>query len=281
MKENKKMALIILATVMVYIGCASTNTGTKTNTGLSLLGAIEQSAQKIAADLPIGSRVAIVAFTSENDDLSNYIIEELSGALLDHKIEVADRQNLEYVYKELNFQMSGAVSDETAKSIGKFLGAELVITGQLTDMGDVYRYRTSAINLTTAVRSSVIRLDVQDDEGIRRMITAFNNQQSPAKNKKHVSDEQTISKTPGAFLDRGIRYLWWDDYDGAIAELTEAIKLNPDFATPYYVRGNAYTQKGNYDLAINDYTQAIKLNPNDNKAKSNLDIARQKRGLNK
>jgi hypothetical protein len=45
-------------------------------------------------------------------------------------MEVADRQTLGYVYKELNFQMSGDVSDKSARSIGKFLGADLVIRSE-------------------------------------------------------------------------------------------------------------------------------------------------------
>ena len=88
--------------------------------------------------------MAIVAFESENDNLSDFIMEEITGALVDRRIEVADRQNLAYVYKEPGFQMSGDVSDETALSIGKFLGAQLVITGQLQSTGGSYRYRASA-----------------------------------------------------------------------------------------------------------------------------------------
>jgi len=58
--------------------------------GLSLTDAIEQSAQKITEELPSNSRVAIVAFESPNDNLSDYIMEELTGALFDRGIEVAE-----------------------------------------------------------------------------------------------------------------------------------------------------------------------------------------------
>ena len=94
---------------------------------LSLQEAIEQSAMKIVGDLP-GSRVSVVVFESEHDNLSNYIMEELTEALVNCKIEVADRNNLPYVYEQLNLQMSRDVSDEDAQSIGKFLDAQLIIT---------------------------------------------------------------------------------------------------------------------------------------------------------
>jgi hypothetical protein len=45
------------------------------------------------------------------------------------------------VYRELNLRMSGDVSDESALSIGKFLGADMVITGQLTELGGPYRWK--------------------------------------------------------------------------------------------------------------------------------------------
>jgi len=51
------------------------------------------------------------------------------------------------------------------------------------------------------------------------------------------------------------------DYDSAIAEYTESIRLNPNDASAYYNRGNAYLGKKDYDSAIADYTEAIKLDP--------------------
>jgi len=51
------------------------------------------------------------------------------------------------------------------------------------------------------------------------------------------------------------------DYDGAIADYTEALRLRPDDADTYYNRGHSYRVKGDPDRAIADYTEAIRLNP--------------------
>jgi lipoprotein NlpI len=51
------------------------------------------------------------------------------------------------------------------------------------------------------------------------------------------------------------------DLDGAIADLTEAIELKPDFADAYYDRGIAKICKGDLDGAIADFTKALDLNP--------------------
>lgn len=132
----KKLYLWVIA-VSILASCATTgNSGAGLSSdesiawsatdGLSLDEAIEQSVVEVVEELTAGTRIAIVAFSSEHDSLSNYILDELTGAFVDRKLEVVDRRNLAYVYRELNFQMSGEVSDETAVSIGKFLGARYV-----------------------------------------------------------------------------------------------------------------------------------------------------------
>jgi len=52
-----------------------------------------------------------------------------------------------------------------------------------------------------------------------------------------------------------------EDYQTAIAEYNEAIRLAPQNAFAYNLRGNAYFAQENYQQAIKDYTQAIRLNP--------------------
>jgi len=235
---------------------------------LSLEEAIEQSGVKIAAELPKGSRVVIAAFETENDNLSDYIMEELTGALFDRGIEVADRRNLDYVYRELNFQMSGDVSDESAVSIGKFLGANMVITGQLLNLNDAYRYRVSAIHVEKATRASVIRLDVRGDAATQRRIAAIANQRTTVKTSKYGVSEDKTPQTAGTFLDRGIMFLARGDYNTAIEDFTNAIRLNPNLAYLYIARGGAYGVKGDWDRAIAEVTQATRLDPNDTYAYS-------------
>ena len=51
------------------------------------------------------------------------------------------------------------------------------------------------------------------------------------------------------------------DYERAIADFDQSIRLKPDWAVAYDNRGLAYALKGDYDRAIADFTQAIKLEP--------------------
>ena len=51
------------------------------------------------------------------------------------------------------------------------------------------------------------------------------------------------------------------DFDKAIDDNTEAIRLDPKDAEAYYNRSVDYWRKGDYDKAIADCTEAIRLNP--------------------
>jgi tetratricopeptide (TPR) repeat protein len=63
------------------------------------------------------------------------------------------------------------------------------------------------------------------------------------------------------------------NYDRAISDYTEAIRLKPNYAKAYYNRGNAYREKGDYDRAISDYNEAIRLNPKDANAYHSRGVA--------
>jgi tetratricopeptide (TPR) repeat protein len=303
--------------------------------GLSLMDAVEQSARKIVEELPPKSRVAIIAFESPNNNLSDYIMDELTGALVERGVEVADRRNLDYVYKELKFHASGEVNEKTAQSIGKFLGAQLVITGQLALQGKNYRYRASAIHVEKATLAAVIRLDVDNDRAMKNLVTAMEKQKTTVKTASYGVDEKTVPKTTGTFLDRGILFATRGNYelaimdfsdaiklepnlaaaymlrgralyasvskvykqeenfsgvdvistdgkasadqirvfDQAIADFTQALRLDPDNANAYNERGSAYAAKGDYDQALADYNQAIRLDPNDTHAYNNRGLA--------
>ena len=64
-----------------------------------------------------------------------------------------------------------------------------------------------------------------------------------------------------AHYQRGEYYRDRGNWDTAIAEYTEAIRLNPNIYNYYADRAFSYFYKGDYDHVIADFTQAIRLNP--------------------
>jgi tetratricopeptide (TPR) repeat protein len=64
-----------------------------------------------------------------------------------------------------------------------------------------------------------------------------------------------------AFMNRGLAYKKKSQWDRAIADYSEAIRLKPDNAQVFNNRGNAYFFNGQLDRAIEDYDNAIRLQP--------------------
>src|SRR4029078_533755 len=59
---------------------------------------------------------------------------------------------------------------------------------------------------------------------------------------------------------RGNRYYGNREYDRAVADYNEAIRLDPPNAVLYNNRGSSYYSKGDCDRALPDYSEAIRLN---------------------
>jgi len=56
------------------------------------------------------------------------------------------------------------------------------------------------------------------------------------------------------------------DFDNAIAEFTDAVRLNPKNYLAFQERGRAWSRKNQYDNAIADYNAAIRLGYGDSDA---------------
>lgn len=63
------------------------------------------------------------------------------------------------------------------------------------------------------------------------------------------------------YIRRGNAYSYIGEYDKAIADYDQAIKLKPNYAKAYYHRGVAYGEKREYNKAIKDYNEVIKREP--------------------
>jgi lipoprotein NlpI len=78
-----------------------------------------------------------------------------------------------------------------------------------------------------------------------------------------VAEDQSVAAHDRAiaFFDRGVDFYTKNDLDHAIADWSEAIKLDPNYGHAYNNRAKAYRAKGDYQDAIADYGEAIKLDP--------------------
>ena len=66
----------------------------------------------------------------------------------------------------------------------------------------------------------------------------------------------------GGHYEAALRYEEKRDHDKAIAELTEAIRLDPEHADAYYARGLLYGIRKDWDSALTDLKMVLQLQPN-------------------
>jgi len=167
------------------------------------------------------------------------------------KFKVIERKEIEKVFAELKFQRSGAITPDSAKEIGKLLGAEWMVVGTLTELPD------KQLELNTRL------VAVESGE----ILTAAN---TPIKKdwldqyKRLLAEENVfIEKNPAspgtveAFYKRGLTNTDLAEYNKAIADFGIVIANNPNYWEAYKHRGYVYYLKHEYDNAISDYEKLV------------------------
>jgi tetratricopeptide (TPR) repeat protein len=72
-----------------------------------------------------------------------------------------------------------------------------------------------------------------------------------------------LAETAADYNNRGIAKVGKGDFDGAIADYSRALELDPKFAAAYRRRGIAKQAKSDFDGAIADYNRALAYAPDD------------------
>jgi hypothetical protein len=150
--------LIALASLLCCAACAGgaapVESAAWSEESLSLDEAIAGIAGYFSGRLPAGSTMAVVAFEAETGGLEEYIIGELWRHFEDTgKFIMVERRNLDRIRAETDYQMSGEVSDESARSIGRQYGARTIVYGRITPLGREYRLTAWAADVETAAGS--------------------------------------------------------------------------------------------------------------------------------
>jgi tetratricopeptide (TPR) repeat protein len=79
-----------------------------------------------------------------------------------------------------------------------------------------------------------------------------------------VNYDQAVRVDPDysrAYFNLGLTYIKKLQYDKAIEKLKSATRINPDYADAYFSIGHCYNSKGEYDRAVEYYRHAMRLDP--------------------
>ena len=113
--------------------------------------AIRETSNYLNQQLPKGNKLVILNIQSEYPALSEYIIDELIANTVNDRIfSVVDRRQLDTIRAELDFQYSGEVDDDTMQELGRIAGAQIIISGAVSKIGDLYRLRIRALSVQSA-----------------------------------------------------------------------------------------------------------------------------------
>ncbi|MDR0643346.1 MAG: penicillin-binding protein activator LpoB [Treponema sp.] len=120
---------------------------------ITLDTAVRNGSAYLQGRLSRGSRVTVLAVSGGSPELAAYAMAALRSVLVNSGYFIVVERNeadLKVLGQEMIYQLSGDVSDETALSIGKQLGAEHLVSCSLARQGGEYRLELKAVQVETA-----------------------------------------------------------------------------------------------------------------------------------
>jgi 3-methyladenine DNA glycosylase AlkC len=120
--------------------------------------AIKQAVDALNSKLPSGTNISIMKTHSTERDMIDYVVNQLAKTIIQAgKFAVIERSAQALIDAEQQFQLSGAVSDESAVSIGKQLGVKYIVLCWIGGEKSLRRLNTKVLNIETA------QIEYQDD----------------------------------------------------------------------------------------------------------------------
>jgi hypothetical protein len=111
--------------------------------------AVRKASAGLLASLPAGSRVSLLNISTFATDRIDVIIREITDSLVGSGVIVLDRQNLQVINAEKQYQASGEVSDDSYAGIGKMLGVEIIVTFSITGSGYQRKLTIKSLSVET------------------------------------------------------------------------------------------------------------------------------------
>lgn len=159
--------------------------------------ALQQVADQFSATIKRGSTIAIVGISSDSAEMSDFMLDDLTMRFVQARtLTVANRANLDAIKAEMNFQLSGEVSDDSIQQIGAMVGANIVVHGKLVPIGNIFNLTMQALDVTSAAVIDMCRIRVEPNDTTDYLFA----QDGVSRKKAPVS--KATSKAPSRSADR-------------------------------------------------------------------------------
>lgn len=154
-------------------------------------------------------------------------------------IRVIERYHLQDLLMEQRLSLSGRVEDETALEVGKMVGAQFTIYGQVTSIGETTRMDMRIVNVETTEVMQVEKLSGETAELLSMVVD--------------MAD------------------MFSEKLDLAAPEAAEPVVTIPVQATIAFSRGVDFEDRGEKERAMEQYRTALEIFPGHRDAQKALD----------
>jgi hypothetical protein len=160
--------------------------------------------------IPKGNKVVFLNVNSDWPDFSEYILSSLvENAVNDEVFSVVERRQLDDLRSELKFQLSGEVSDKSAQEIGQMIGAEIIVSGMVTEVGNEYRIQVRAISVQTAAVMGLASRNVSKKGPIVTALTTAVTDAVAREARKEVNTQKRQASANKFFKNSGFGFGGW------------------------------------------------------------------------
>jgi hypothetical protein len=203
---NVVAAALIAAVLSACGGAPASVSAQPVSPADELDAAIRGTSDYLNKQLPKGNKLVVLNVQSEFPALSEYIIDELiANTVNDQVFSVVDRQQLNTIRAELDFQTSGEVDDDTAQALGRMAGAQIIISGAVSRIGDLYRLRVRALSVQDARIAGQFNRNIPDSPTVsalaRSQATGYGGNSTYNGTTAPASTTALAAQVPAATID--------------------------------------------------------------------------------
>jgi hypothetical protein len=110
--------------------------------------AVNRASEKFINSLPENKTIAVTGVKSRDTETAAFITNMLQNRLVDaKKFTVVNREDLDAINSELQFQYSEDVDDASKVALGRRAGADIVIIGDISGSGNDRRLNLKAVDV--------------------------------------------------------------------------------------------------------------------------------------